>query len=183
MTGRQPTIHKCRAFAREVPCGRPAVTVHPLLPQLLLCEQHLEERGHVQPLPCITLWQPWASWIAWGLKTIETRRHDRLRCLLGREIGIHAGERYDPTATRIARRYAEEGALDERPDRPWSLYYGGGIVARAFVAGFRQLTDADSKAALFPCHQGDRWGLVLEGVEELRPYIVAKGKQGVWYYV
>jgi predicted transcriptional regulator len=39
----------------------------------------------------ITLWQPWASFIALGWKTIETRTHDRFKNLVCERIAIHAG--------------------------------------------------------------------------------------------
>jgi hypothetical protein len=44
----------------------------------------------------ITLHQPWASLIACGLKTIETRTHDRFRSLVGETVAIHAGKRSGP---------------------------------------------------------------------------------------
>lgn len=178
------TVHKCRAFVGDLNCGAPATARHPLMPQLYVCEQHLEERGHVKPLPCITLYQPYASWMAWGLKTLETRNHDKLKCLLGREIGIHAGFGFDPTAFRMAKPFA--GDLDLRA-REFGRNFApvplsGVILAKGYVSGFRQLSTSDSRAALFPCHTGDRWGLELEGVEELRPYVRVKGKQGIWYW-
>lgn len=42
--------------------------------------------------PVITLYQPWATWIMRGWKTIETRTHNRFACLDHKTILIHAGK-------------------------------------------------------------------------------------------
>jgi hypothetical protein len=39
--------------------------------------------------PAITINQPWASLIANGIKTIETRKHTKFKCLVGQRIAIH----------------------------------------------------------------------------------------------
>lgn len=49
-------------------------------------------RGHA--MKALTLWQPWASLIAVGLKTIETRSRAAPRSLIGQRIAIHAAKRY-----------------------------------------------------------------------------------------
>lgn len=46
----------------------------------------------------ITLWQPWATWVVLGWKTIETRLHPRFASLAGQVIGIHAGLKFDDLA-------------------------------------------------------------------------------------
>ena len=52
-------------------------------------------------IPAITLWQPWASWIAMRLKTIETRGHGKpgMREMLG------------PTAALVGQGLADKVAL------------------------------------------------------------------------
>lgn len=52
-------------------------------------------------MKCISLYQPWASAIAYGWKTIETRTHERFRGLVGERIGIHAGKKWDKHALEI----------------------------------------------------------------------------------
>jgi hypothetical protein len=44
-------------------------------------------------LKAISLWQPWASLIAHGVKTIETRSWAPPKSLLGQRIAIHAAKR------------------------------------------------------------------------------------------
>ena len=50
----------------------------------------------------ITLHQPWASLIALGIKTVETRSWPAPARLVGRTIAIHAGKR---VGQRAGRRY------------------------------------------------------------------------------
>lgn len=51
-------------------------------------------------LACITIWQPWASLIMYGLKRHEWRTWYPPRALIGQRIGIHAGTRL-PTLTDL----------------------------------------------------------------------------------
>lgn len=45
-------------------------------------------------MKALTLWQPWASLIAVGVKTIETRSWAAPKSLIGQRIAIHAAKRY-----------------------------------------------------------------------------------------
>jgi hypothetical protein len=125
--------------------------------------------------PAITLWQPWASWIAWGWKTIETRTHDRFRCLAGKRIAIHAGLGLDGHAHSEARRWMTHERWTSRMD--WEserTFPRGEVVCVATVAEARWLTDKDSVAALIDCGEPNpplpsgawdpRFGLVLTNV-------------------
>ena len=49
-------------------------------------------------MPAISLYQPWAEWIMLGWKVIETRKHWRFACLVGKDVLIHAAMRYDVRA-------------------------------------------------------------------------------------
>ncbi len=35
-------------------------------------------------IDCISMWQPWATWVEKEWKKVETRRHERLACLARR---------------------------------------------------------------------------------------------------
>jgi len=59
-------------------------------------------------LPTLTLWQPWASLVMLGVKTIETRAWPAPAGLIGQRIGIHA-------ARRIARLGEAREAWDALP--------------------------------------------------------------------
>jgi hypothetical protein len=43
-------------------------------------------------MKAISLHQPWATWVALGWKTIETRMHARFKGLVGQRIAIHAAQ-------------------------------------------------------------------------------------------
>jgi hypothetical protein len=130
----------------------------------------------------ITLWQPWASFIAWGFKLIETRTHNRFRCLAGQQIAIHAGLWFDETA--------ELRAMDWLGDEAWHRlqayllrdgYPRQQIVCSAHVAEGRPLTAKDSPLALCDCSGGGLFGLRLAGVRTPRRVLAAiPGHQGVW---
>ena len=47
----------------------------------------------IDPVYAITLHQPWASRIALGIKTVETRSWPAPARLLGRRIAVHAAKR------------------------------------------------------------------------------------------
>ena len=133
----------------------------------------------VRQMPIITLWQPWASWIALGWKTIETRTHPRFKCLSGQRIGIHAGVKWDDNATKIALPYLTA----EQIERTYKfLRIGGAIIATAHVKDFRLVTVKDSPAALIDCDREHtlRWGLILDEIQVLDA-IPMKGAQGIWY--
>ena len=139
--------------------------------------------------PTITLHQPWASWICWGLKTIETRRHGRFRSLLGKRIAIHAGLAFDDWAIEEATgilsaelsgpEVADKLTNDAEPTDSWrEIWVPGGVVCLATVTEFRRLTQEDELAAL--CHCEGSHGLALEDIECLkRPFRIA-GNQGIW---
>jgi len=126
-------------------------------------------------LPVITLYQPWATWIMRGWKSIETRTHPRLNCLKGKRILIHAGKYTDPHALHNPYLSLEQLLLN--PDEMVT----GCILGSAFVKDFRLLNKSDSKAALFDCN-GQLWGLFLEDIQRWPYPIPEKGSQGIWYY-
>lgn len=132
----------------------------------------------IERIPIITLWQPWATWIALGWKTIETRTHPRFRGLMGKRIGIHAGAHWDQDAFDTAEQYLSDEQLLQTKE-----YYRlrKGIVCTAMVQDFRKLTVADSTAALIEC-RSTRWGLVLADVLVPEVPVPANGRQGIWFY-
>jgi hypothetical protein len=48
----------------------------------------------VESIPAITLWQPWATLVARGLKVHETRSWWPPAWLVGKRLAIHAGAHY-----------------------------------------------------------------------------------------
>ncbi len=135
-------------------------------------------------LPCISLWEPWASWVMLGWKTIETRTHDRFRTLEGRTIGIHASKRWDWRAVEAARKWLTLDQQDITHDvRKWAQTHGR-ILCTAKVNDFRpSLSFFDEPAAMIECSSTDRSGLILVDVKPL-PILnapIIKGGQGIFY--
>ncbi len=99
---------------------------------------------HADTMPAITIWQPWASMIAAGIKTIETRTHSGFSSLKGKRIAIHAGMKFDPAwlSENAKLDLAGAGMPQEAHQYP-----RGAIVATAFVSDARRLCPTDEPAA------------------------------------
>lgn len=139
-------------------------------------------------LPCISLWQPWASWVAWGLKSIETRTHNRFATLRGRTIGIHAANRWDLDAFAAARGFITEAMIKDTPvaiDEFYlpKTYWRGCLVCLTAISAFGVLRDGqvDDQRAL--CRCDGKWGYELTKPLLLKweERIVVPGRQGVFY--
>ncbi|HUU60205.1 MAG TPA: hypothetical protein VMZ50_11730 [Phycisphaerae bacterium] len=142
-----------------------------------------EDRRNAVTYPAITLWQPWATWIADGLKVIETRTHARFRCLVGHRIAIHAGRRWDDTAIRAAMWVSPVGwwaQLKQSAQRARSVR--GMVVCTATVRDFQVLHEGHSPAALINCRGTHRYGLFLQDVRPVVPPVPARGHQGIWQW-
>lgn len=129
----------------------------------------------------ITLYQPWASWIMWGWKKIETRKHQRFKCLAGRRIAIHAALAFQVEAYYDAHKYLTDEQLttSKRYTHP-----RGAILGLATVREFRPLNREDSRAALIDCYPeyaGQKYGLVLGNIDYWTLPIAAKGGRGIRY--
>ena len=139
----------------------------------------------------ITLWQPWATFIAEGYKTIETRTHNHFYMLEGERIAIHGGKKYDPDAFE----YFDHPAFIEKY-KSWGLNKDdmrkmfrktninfGVIVCTAMVQKHRRLTPEDSLESCIEIRHGDvRYGLELTDVQKVDPEIEVRGGQGVWHF-
>ncbi len=140
-------------------------------------------------MKAITLYQPYASLIADGFKTIETRTHDRLRGLAGKRIAIHAAARApsNPYLDQCWREAAVHGVDEEALE--WLSHHPGGdvefaplavILCTAQVATFGLLNDEEHGRAAC-CHiDRNRFGLFLEDVRTLEEPVPYKGNRGIW---
>lgn len=126
-------------------------------------------------VPCITLYQPWATWIMRGWKTIETRTHNRFVCLDKRTILIHAGQKTDASAFNNPY-LTKEQLLHERDE-----IVNGFILGSAYSLYLGCLDPNDSVNALIEC-KTLRYGLLLENVEKFKEPIPVKGEMGIWYF-
>ncbi len=128
----------------------------------------------------ISLYQPWAGWVAMGWKTIETRTHDRFKGLKGQRIAIHAAKKFDKDVEEKVFNYIIGRDVKDFPG--WNEYgkVRGAVICTAFVQDFRKLTESDSRNALCDCGGGNLYGLILKDVERLIVPIPWKGLQGIF---
>lgn len=126
--------------------------------------------------PVITLYQPWATWIMRGWKTIETRTHNKFASLIHTTILIHAGLTTDAAA--INNPYLTKEQLMHEPDE----MINGFILGSAYVdaTGLLSGDDYENKSALI--ETTDRYGLFLKDVKKFDEPIPVKGEMGIWYF-
>lgn len=140
--------------------------------------------------PVITLYQPWANWIMDREKLIETRTHQRFKCLKGQTILIHAGQHLDKDAWRageivatadqlvnISNRYTQIQKLGSAFKGPYGV-----ILGSAYVYDFLPLTKEHEIRAMIECTSIQRYGLFLDRIEPFKEPIKATGSMGIWYY-
>lgn len=131
-------------------------------------------------LPTITLYQPWATWIMRGLKTIETRIHYRFACLNKQTILIHAGLTTDKSALAAENPYLTLNQILHNPDE----IVNGFILGSVYVNDFAPLNITNSKRSLIDCSLTSplRYGLFLENIKRFPDPIPIKGQMGIWYF-
>lgn len=128
-------------------------------------------------IPVITLWQPWASWIMWGWKGIETRTHDRLMSLVGQEkLGIHSGRRFDDSDFVINNPYLTSQQIIDSMNTPTGVVLG---TVNCYD-GKCGLNESHEKSALIECRTY-RSGLFLKNPKIFKTPIPMKGELGIWY--
>lgn len=127
-------------------------------------------------MKAITLWQPWATWIACGYKTIETRTHWGFRHLAGQRVAIHAGQSFDEDAIELARLSLPP---IYRLDIESATHQHGIILATALVGSPRRMVASDVYDALCP-YEKARVCYPLFDVRAVHPGIYCSGHQGAW---
>ena len=131
-------------------------------------------------MKALSLWQPWASLMAAGLKTIETR--DWPTRYRG-PLAIHAAKR---PLTRMDKALMYEWACKGLLPSSWmgrELPFGA-IVAVVDVLDCRR-TDSlwgelSAKEAEYGNYESGRWGWITRNVRPLEPPIPWHGMQGLF---
>lgn len=128
-------------------------------------------------MKAISLWQPWASWVIWGWKTVETRTHYRFQSLQGETIAIHASLTFDKLAEKAAWPFLSES---KRVKLGGACFYPQGvIIGTARVHVVVPCSEDDAPFALIEC-KTPRVGLFLTDITEFVPPIPCKGRQGIF---
>ena len=131
----------------------------------------------------ISLWQPWATWTEKEWKKIETRRHSRLRGLVGQRIIIQAAEKWDPEWWYKSEKYLTEEQYQETAKAAAAhlnkadIWPRKALICTVFPYGHGPLGDMASNAALCNCYSTNNlFGLFLQDVRRFTP-IPWPGKQ------
>ena len=146
-------------------------------------------------MKAITLHQPWASLIAEGPKTVETRSWAAPQWLIGKRLAIHAGK----TRYRVTERNDPEmlRAIVQAHGSAWQDGIPlGAVVATAKLLGcFRVAGWGDGRKLrlegygtgsetvtpdLFGDFRTGRWLWVLGDIRRLNPPAPALGKRMIW---
>jgi hypothetical protein len=138
----------------------------------------------------ISLYQPWASLIAEGVKTIETRLHDRFTALVGQRVAIHAGLKNDRQAWKSIVQVLPSGDLRDsalKICRNLDVLPHGCVVCTASVVSAAwidqdifEYTERVGQKALIDCYFTKRFGLWLIDIVKNAPILPCKGKQGIF---
>ena len=122
----------------------------------------------------ISLWQPWASGIALGLKTYETRGWSTK---VRGPVAIHAAKRWTPDVRSAASGMADRFAIAELADPP-----RGAIVAIAELTEVHPTEnlreDLSEIELAFGNYADGRFAWSLENVRALEEPIPFRGGQG-----
>lgn len=138
----------------------------------------------------IALWQPWASLVAYGLKTFETRGWAAPGWLVGQRIAIHATKGVEPGGEAAFRETCE------RPRFRWALRQigttaeglpRGAIVATAVLSRCVEMTDEliyeveerNPVEVDFGLWEPGRFAWALEDVVRLEEPVEFSGSQGL----
>lgn len=138
-------------------------------------------------MKAFTLWQPWATFIALGIKTVETRAHFNYRGTLWTTVAIHAAQTRAGMASGLAQaltflyRRAPEVWTAERMDELARQVdrERGLIVAEARVVKVDGMQPEDAEKALVP-HDPRLVSYHLEDVLRFPQPIPVRGAQGLW---
>jgi hypothetical protein len=144
----------------------------------------------------ITLWQPYASLIAAGVKHYETRGWKPPQAMIGKRIAIHAALRDADDLLKGAKRLPSEvvevignallsaGFGEVEALENWNRLPRGAVVATAIIDIVHRAEDIRSTLSAEELAVGDwddgRFGWLLRDVQQLTTPIPAKGFQRIW---
>jgi hypothetical protein len=145
----------------------------------------------VEAVPAISLWQPYASAVACGLKRFETRSHRRLCCFTGKVVAIHAAQKWTAeqqgTLLRLLQSHPDEWG-ERWPeafhvgDDSWRPNLGAVVAVAEFDDALEMTPDLIAAQTPLELALGDwrpgRWAYSLGRVYRLPEPVPAVGRQG-----
>lgn len=134
--------------------------------------------SELEGIPVISLWQPWAQWVALEWKLIESRLHNRFKSLEGKRIGIHASRKWDNDWNLIAGQFLSCDQKLRTLEFKRILYPS--VICTAFVSSYGSLSPDEARWAKIECFT-PRMGLWLRDIQLLDIPIECRGRQGIFY--
>lgn len=128
----------------------------------------------------LSVWQPWASLMALGIKTIETRCDPAPAELVGQRIAIHASQSDSKRHVYewVRSRYPEAVAQLEAAGLDTAAMPRGVVLATARLVETRKTDWRDWPQTMSPVE--DFWGWVLDDIRLLPEPIAAAGEAGLF---
>ena len=133
----------------------------------------------------ISLHEPWASFIMWGWKSIETRTHDRFRSLENQKIVIHATKNLSFLKNDSS--YLQYMTPEQLKffrlniSNKHFINSAGKLLGTVEVVGFSLLDSYCSERAMIDCSIEKRFGLFLRKPKRFENPVLFKGTQGIFY--
>jgi hypothetical protein len=139
----------------------------------------------------ISLHQPWASFIAIGVKPFETRHWSAPTWLIGKRIAIHAAKKsVDADNREWARRHSVSdlplGAIVCTALLAGAYKCGGPFfiegdrLTPGYVRGSAPLPTSEVPEDEFGDYVAGRWAWWLTDIQIMDPPVPARGFQGLW---
>lgn len=133
----------------------------------------------------ISLWQPYASFIAWGIKRYETRHWYPRSLPEGSTLLIHSAKRKPKDyEMRLFNGHCFKDVWQEHNIASLEdLDYGVILCATKFIkAHSTDILQVSACEKLVGNYQPSRYAWELELLKVANPPILARGQQGIWYY-
>lgn len=156
--------------------------------QMLLNDKSVQSLLAGQRLRGLTIWEPYATLIAWGAKKIETRSWSAPKNLIGKPLLIHAAKRfnaetkYDVERCRYALMHSETFEPPTGPCRSWTI--GDTLGCVLAVSALERCEEAIGEYDELEHEFGDlrpgRYAWHLCPVFALSRPVPWRGSQGLW---
>ena len=126
-------------------------------------------------ITCLSIQEPFATWIAKGYKRIETRGYSAWKKYIGKEVYIHASSKFWKDLTEEQKKF-----MLQYPEK----YKPGYIIAKGILKEslpYKELSLTGQERQLGFYGEG-RWGWCFENVKLLDEPIKASGQLGFWKF-
>ena len=148
-----------------------------------------------EPIPTLSLHQPWATLVIQGHKLVETRNWPPPAKLIGRRIGVHATRKV--TAHRVEQSPSEDwrgiiqeynAELEKRLSANWERNIPtGAMLGTVLLTDRRRVTSQQElpqsrRELLFGEYSTGRWLWMLRDPQPFKEPIPTRGNRRIWWW-